>query len=479
MLNTYNHAQSYYFFADVKARIVHTSEALRKLSGYDYAALEGSLLDKLFQFGDVAEDEHAADFCASIMAKKSLKKQQVLILHKHQSSSHAMLNINPVYDDQAKLCGYEGHVQPSLKQPLQGKQQHAIIRLDQDGTVIYANAGSQQLLADLGGKLGTRLAATWHHRISKAYQQGHTLSLNIPTEHQNYRCQCIPQHDEILIAASPQQPQQPKRRSPENTQQVNHLHMRGIAHDLNNSLGIIMGNVSLMGKFPDDQAAMAVRVQRIHKATQTAAALCHDLITPNTTQHKPIQPTSTTALFSHITSMLDGVVEKNPVALQVQEPTQNFTFYANQQQVQRVLMNLIINAKQSMSGLEGQVSISADKMEVEHRYLQQCYGYPAAKTGLYVYIEVADRGCGMDEHTKQHLFEPFYSTKSQGHGLGMSTVFNIVQAYQGLIHVDSQTGQGSRIRILFPMLDAQPQHTEVNTLLNNIAKRQQHSESHV
>ncbi|MDX8394780.1 MAG: ATP-binding protein, partial [Mariprofundaceae bacterium] len=119
-------------------------------------------------------------------------------------------------------------------------------------------------------------------------------------------------------------------------------------------------------------------------------------------------------------------------------------------QLQQVVMNLVINASESMEDRRGDVLIHVSEMQADRAWLDQTVLGDEREEGHYVFVEVQDSGCGMDEDTLQRIFEPFYTTKFTGRGLGMSAMLGIVGSHSGTIHIDSVVDEGTTVRVLFP-----------------------------
>ncbi|MCP4688407.1 MAG: response regulator [Desulfobacterales bacterium] len=118
--------------------------------------------------------------------------------------------------------------------------------------------------------------------------------------------------------------------------------------------------------------------------------------------------------------------------------------------VRRIVMNLMENAREAMEGRAGTVRISTGKTVCDRKSLERAAWVEANEPGEYVYLDVADEGCGMDPETIERMFDPFFTTKFTGRGLGLSSVAGIVRANQGAIVVTSRPGEGALIRVLFP-----------------------------
>jgi CheY-like chemotaxis protein len=119
-------------------------------------------------------------------------------------------------------------------------------------------------------------------------------------------------------------------------------------------------------------------------------------------------------------------------------------------------MNLVTNAAEALGDEGGRVSVCTGRERLSGEALSNMQSSTDAEEGDYVYIEVSDDGPGMDPVTRARLFEPFYSTKFSGRGLGLAVVLGIVRAHRGAIQLTSQLGEGTSIRVFLPMLEAAP-----------------------
>ncbi|HSR35589.1 MAG TPA: response regulator, partial [Desulfurivibrionaceae bacterium] len=115
------------------------------------------------------------------------------------------------------------------------------------------------------------------------------------------------------------------------------------------------------------------------------------------------------------------------------------------------VMNLVINASEAIGEKSGIITITTGAQECTRDYLSSSYLDEAQPEGLYSYVEVADTGCGMSQEVLAKLFDPFFTTKFTGRGLGMAAVLGIVRGHKGCIKVYSEAGQGTTIKILFPI----------------------------
>jgi two-component system cell cycle sensor histidine kinase/response regulator CckA len=126
---------------------------------------------------------------------------------------------------------------------------------------------------------------------------------------------------------------------------------------------------------------------------------------------------------------------------------------ADATQLQQVVINLIVNASEAIGEKSGVIGISTGVMECDGDYRENTFfSCEDIAEGVYVYFEVSDTGCGMDEETKRKIFDPFFTTKFTGRGLGLATVLGIARAHKGAIELSSEPGKGTTIRLLFPAI---------------------------
>ncbi|WP_051937875.1 hybrid sensor histidine kinase/response regulator [Ghiorsea bivora] len=227
----------------------------------------------------------------------------------------------------------------------------------------------------------------------------------------------------------------------------------GIAHDFNNILTAIMGHSAIAKGKSDVTNTTTEHLAAIEGASQRAADLCKQMLAYSGKGKFVVQPVNLSELVEEMIRLLEVSIHKSVVMRY--EMTPNLpAIEADLAQMQQVIMNLVINANEAIGERSGNVSIATGVMWADEDYLQSTYlQEEQLKLGRYVYLEVSDTGCGMDEETKKRLFEPFFTTKFTGRGLGMSAILGIVRGHHGVIKVYSEQGKGSTLKILFPVVD--------------------------
>ncbi|MEI6206800.1 MAG: PAS domain S-box protein, partial [Desulfuromonadales bacterium] len=190
----------------------------------------------------------------------------------------------------------------------------------------------------------------------------------------------------------------------------------GIAHDFNNILAIIMGYCSLIKM---DFKNVEDHIPVIEKATERGAELCRQMLAY---AGKAIITETEILLRSLVTEMVDMLKKTLPqnVALNVDCSPSIPVFRGDAAQIKQVVMNLIINASEAIGEEQGEIKVSLIKAAIRADKTEKDYKGKVIPQGVYACLEVSDTGCGMDNETRQRLFEPFYTTKFTGRGLGMS-----------------------------------------------------------
>ncbi|MFN8610658.1 MAG: PAS domain S-box protein [Vulcanimicrobiota bacterium] len=221
----------------------------------------------------------------------------------------------------------------------------------------------------------------------------------------------------------------------------------GVAHDFNNILTVILSYSELaQSEVPEDDPLYG-DIAEIHAAGKRAAALTRQLLTFSRRQVMQLETIELNQLTSGLTRMLERLIGED-VELSFFGQTDLSPIQADRGQLEQVLMNLAVNARDAMP--------DGGSLEVRTEY-RQLDEVPAAalgvEAGAYVCLSVRDSGCGMDEDTQSRMFEPFFTTKGlgKGTGLGLSTVYGIVKQSGGGISVESNLGEGTRVDVYFPV----------------------------
>jgi PAS domain S-box-containing protein len=229
----------------------------------------------------------------------------------------------------------------------------------------------------------------------------------------------------------------------------------GIAHDFNNLLMAILGNADLALDDLSPHAPARDNINEILKASKRAAELARQMLAYSGKGHFVIKAINLNEFVDEMAHLLKVSTSKKAV-LKFNFADNLPTFNGDATQIRQVIMNLITNASEAIDDKSGIIALSTGAMDCDRAYLDGVNEVLRAgldeplQEGMYVYLEVADTGCGMDRATIDKIFDPFFTTKFTGRGLGMSALLGIVRGHHGAIRVYSEPGKGTTFKVLFP-----------------------------
>lgn len=241
----------------------------------------------------------------------------------------------------------------------------------------------------------------------------------------------------------------------------------GIAHDFNNILMIMLGNAELsMADIPPHSPARDC-IKEIITGGLRAAELCQQMLAYSGKTSLSIEQVNLGPLVEEMTHLLKtSITNKADLVMYIDRETP--PLLADPSQLRQIVMNLIINASEAIGDGSGIISISVGSIHCDEDYLKSTHLTNSLVPGNYVQMQVTDTGCGMDPDTLLRIFEPFYTTKFTGRGLGLAAVMGIVRSYHGALKVYSEPGKGTTFNILFPAIEVpEPSITDNPDLLPN------------
>jgi PAS domain S-box-containing protein len=222
----------------------------------------------------------------------------------------------------------------------------------------------------------------------------------------------------------------------------------GVAHDFNNVLGVIMGAAELAQRALADGKPPHKSLESIVKASTRAAALTRKLLAFSRHQVLAIETFDLNAAVSAFAPLLASSLS-DAIELEPRLAKRAAWVSADRLQVEQVLLNLCTNAAQAMPG-GGRLLVEVRPTTIDSAYAGS---HAWARLGDYFEVSVTDTGIGMDETTLGRVFEPFFTTRPQGTGLGLAVVHGIIEQHRGLIHIESRPAMGTIARVLFPMAE--------------------------
>jgi PAS domain S-box-containing protein len=223
----------------------------------------------------------------------------------------------------------------------------------------------------------------------------------------------------------------------------------GVAHDFNNLLVGVIGNASLAQELlPSDHPA-AELLDAVLKTGEQAAHLTRQMLAYSGKGKFLVEPLDLSALVPDMCGLVRPSIAKK-IALQLDLEQDLPPIEADRGQVQQVFMNLALNAAEAIGSHEGLISVRTGIQDLDETYMRLHPELATLAPGKYVCLEVRDTGSGMDEATKAKIFDPFFSTKFTGRGLGLAAVSGILRGHRSGITVSSAPGKGSCFTVLFP-----------------------------
>ena len=224
----------------------------------------------------------------------------------------------------------------------------------------------------------------------------------------------------------------------------------GIAHDFNNLLVGIIGHASLAQDLLPGSHPARELLSHVVKNGEQAAHLTRQMLAYSGKGRFLLEPLNLSELYEEISILVKPAISKD-IVLEMNLPQDLPPVEGDRGQMRQVFTNLVLNAAESITGRSGRIWVETGVRRIDVVRPESRWAAGDAPPGRYVYLEVIDTGCGMDEGTRTKIFDPFYTTKFVGRGLGLAAVAGIVRGHKGAISVTSTPGQGSRFLVLFPV----------------------------
>lgn len=232
----------------------------------------------------------------------------------------------------------------------------------------------------------------------------------------------------------------------------------GVAHDFNNMLSIILGYGEMLLAKLEEQDPSRDDVKTMVEAGKRSAALTRQLLAFSRQQTLQPKMIDLKVILKDIEMMLRSLIGEE-IELELIAPENLAPVIADPGQMEQVIMNLAINARDAMSK-RGKLTIEALNVELDELFAMS---HPGAVPGKFVMLAVTDTGCGMEKEVLDKIFEPFFTTKEKGKGtgLGLSTVYGIVKQSNGCIYAYSEPGEGSTFEVYLPQMEQRSDETGV------------------
>jgi PAS domain S-box-containing protein len=228
----------------------------------------------------------------------------------------------------------------------------------------------------------------------------------------------------------------------------------GVAHDFNNLLVAVIANAELARHALPAEHAVQDELEQVEVAAQRASDLSRQMLAYSGRGGFRAEALDVSALALEMAGLLRASLAPG-VTLSIETDPDLPGVIADPVQLRQVLLNLLTNASEAIDG-SGRVVLRTGAVDASREELAASYVDDDLPAGRYVFLEVSDDGVGMDEATRARLFDPFFSTKFVGRGLGLAAALGIVRAHRGAVSVESEPGRGARFRVLLPATDQKP-----------------------
>ncbi len=239
----------------------------------------------------------------------------------------------------------------------------------------------------------------------------------------------------------------------------------GVAHDFNNLLTIINGYAELMMKETDQHDPFYKNLQQINKAIKRGSNLTRQLLAFSRRQPLEARVMDVNGVFRDMLTMMKRLLGED-IHLETHLDENVGNIKADPGQIEQIVVNLAVNARDAMPD-GGKLVVQTGMVDLDASY---CETRINVTPGRHVMLSIADNGQGMNEEVKQKIFEPFFTTKDSGTGLGLSTVFGIVQQNDGHIECFSEPDEGTEFKIYFPVVDEPVQEEKEQSLLESLPR---------
>jgi two-component system cell cycle sensor histidine kinase/response regulator CckA len=226
----------------------------------------------------------------------------------------------------------------------------------------------------------------------------------------------------------------------------------GVAHDFNNLLTAIVGNASLARLALPPASPVAGNLDQIEQASQVAAGLCQQLLAYAGRSRLDPRPTDLNTLVRETTDLLRlSVGNRGQLRFKLAPALPGIM--ADAAQIRQILLNIVQNAAEAIGRRDGLIELTTRLQSVDAAWLAEASTGPQPPPGTYVCLEVTDNGPGLDRETKARIFDPFFSTKGSGRGLGLAAALGIMRSHKGALRLVSEPGRGATFTLAFPIND--------------------------
>jgi PAS domain S-box-containing protein len=230
----------------------------------------------------------------------------------------------------------------------------------------------------------------------------------------------------------------------------------GIAHGFNNILAGILGYAEIiLMELPSDSPERYY-LQKIQKSTQRGSDITKQMLSYTGHVKFTLEEINLAELIKEMNQFIE-ISTSNKCIFKYDIEENLPTIQGDTGQIRQVIMNLIMNASEAIESNNGIITLKTGKIACNETYLCKNYPEENLSEGIYLYLDISDTGCGIEEDIQSKIFDPFFTTKFLGRGLGLAAVHGIVRVHKGAIKVFSKKGEGTTMRLLFPALRYLPE----------------------
>ncbi len=339
-----------------------------------------------------------------------------------------------------------------------------VIRITKDGVILYANDSSMGLLKEWGCEIAQCVPDPWRQSVANVYLSGSSKEIELKYKNKFFSLVLTPVKDSDYVIlygfdiTERKMAELEREKTEEEKQNLQFQLLQsqklesvgrlssGVAHDFNNMLSVIIGYSELALMNLPEVHPVRENLNIIKDAGEKASALTGQLLAFSRKQILEIKVVNLNSIIENMKMLTKLIGEDILLKLNIELPTKNIM--ADPGQIEQILMNLTVNARDAMP-CGGRLIIETADVVLDEEYARLHEG---VRPGSYIMLSVTDTGVGMNREVQEKLFEPFFTTKEvgKGTGLGFSTVYGIVKQHKAYIFVYSEEGKGTTFKIYFP-----------------------------
>ncbi len=223
----------------------------------------------------------------------------------------------------------------------------------------------------------------------------------------------------------------------------------GIAHDFNNLLTVILGHTDLSLHFTASNSSVYNSLKEIEKSAKRAADLCQQMLAYSGKEKIFIQPVNINQIIENMSQMINLSVS-NRVEIEYKMKADISLIDGDISKIQQIVLNLIVNASESILDKTGTILIETGKINCNQEIFQKSIFSYNHTPGIFNFVCIKDNGCGIHSDIIDNIFDPFFSTKFTGRGLGLPAVLGLVKSHNGFITLETEENKGTEVKVYFP-----------------------------